>query len=349
MTEEDLGHGGEGVCLRHGVETCCTGSEIWPETPDYYERSVPSCGEPRICAAAVCVSDCRQDAPNTVHPRLKCCEDERWHFVMSGSQFIPESSLFGLGLPDQLSPPCGGDPHPSLGALHFNGSGYLDLPTRTRSKTPSFELWFRTTAPTGPLLSSTSTAYTLYLSDGRVCFYPSIDAEEVCSEEAGVNDGEWHHAAMSSGAVPASDDRDLAYGGIYLDGKLAHRADIAVLGEMSGFTAGRGRIGESSELAYFTGDLDEIRVWGESRGSYQVLDYTRTRLTDEETLPRFIGYWPLEESGSAATTPNMALAEKATDICGEGIGGEGGASAVPDGALVDFDFTSSPWLDQGAF
>jgi hypothetical protein len=259
---------------------------------------------------------------------------------------------------EQLSPPCGGTAFPSASALHFDGAGYLELATRGTSRTPSFELWFRTTEPTGPLLSSTTTAHTLYLSLGRVCFYPDSEMHELCTAADEFADGAWHHAAV---AVYDEDYFDPSYASVgftalVVDGTVEPQANIADAASVSSFTAGRGRIGASATLQSFTGDLDEIRIWTEPRDRFQLLDYSSTRLTAPVVMSRLLGYWPLEASASSTTTENLAAPEPRNAGCDldnpfpdSEAAGASGASSSPDGVLVDFDLTASPWLDAGAF
>lgn len=349
-TTDDLHQvGGNSGCDRDAVETCCTGDTSWPREEGYYDRDVPDCGEPRTCSAVVCLYD-RQDTTETVGIGLKCCEDKRWHFVRGEYQLAdPGYTYQGLYEVEPLSPPCGGATWPSESALHFDGAGYLELPTRGTARTPSVELWFRTTEPSGPLLSSATTTYALYLSGGRVCFFPDV-AAEACTTAADYADGEWHHAAVTV------DVFDGGLTALVVDGTIEQRMAVDVDVEITAFTAGRGRLGASSTLAYFTGELDEIRAWDDPRDRFQLLDYQRTRLVDPVIAWRLLGYWPLEESGSAEITANLAAPEKLVPSCepgnpcpDEGASGAGGAPAARDGMLVDFDFSSSPWLDDGAF
>lgn len=73
------------------------------------------------------------------------------------------------------------------------------LPAETPSETEfSAEAWFRTTAQGGMLVeiysgSPVGADRSLYVKDGKACFYVyGAKLSSVCSTAA-VNDGQWHH------------------------------------------------------------------------------------------------------------------------------------------------------------
>lgn len=336
--EVKLGWAGENT-----YDACCVG-DAWDDTFEYYASEAETCGEPRTCEVIVPYLRC-QDTPRGIRAASKCCADGRWHIVGGDSQLefnITSSDLVG----QQLSPPCGGTALPSYHALHFDGASYLDLPVSPRH--PIFELWFRTSEASGPLLASTSTPRRLYLSGGQLCFSPAENGAALCSSEATLADGAWHHAAFSAD----SDDYwpDQHYGGLYADGTLRVAGKAQVLSaSISAMRAGYGPVDDAGVSAYFVGDLDEIRIWHVERHPYDILDFYATRLTSEAMRNRMAGYFPLEGSGSLTSTENMALAIPLVDECSS-VGGAGGAGPEPqDGALVGFSSVTSPWLAPGAF
>jgi hypothetical protein len=342
------GSGGEN-CGVTEVDACCVGHGTWDTTSTYYATSQPACGDSRTCELHVCVQNGCQDTSHRVYQDLRCCTDDRWHVVTGNSQYVINAddtwSTPPLGSP--LSPPCGGTALPSAHALHFDGGSSLELPVHGSAR--HVELWFRTSTATGPLLSSTTSAHTLYLEAGHVCYYPDSSGGKLCSPEAGLANGQWHHAAYSADYTV---DDHVAFGGLYVDGTLrapdAPPTDTAP----AGFTAGYGHIGASPDFVYFTGDLDEIRVWRAGRDAIAILDYYQTRFTDERMFGRLLGYWPLEEGGSATATANQAgepiVLPPYCDESHQGGAGAGGAPAAPPQGRLN-GFGGSPWIDGGAF
>jgi hypothetical protein len=270
----------------------------------------------------------------------KCCDDGRWHLVRGDTQLEVQGPPYWDPIESQLSPPCGGTALPSSHALHLDGASYLDLPVNVEE--PIFELWFRTSEARGPLLASTSTSHRLYLSGGKLCFSPAENGSAFCTTASNFADGAWHHAAFT------------AYGGLYADGtlRIAGRAQN-VSAWITGVHAGYGPVDDASVSQYFVGDLDEIRIWRAERHSFDILDFHATRLTNERMLSDMQGYFPLEESGSAATTKNLALdvaLDVSYDCSGNEQGGAGGAGPErPDATLVGFSSVTSPWVEPGAF
>ncbi len=351
--EDGQGEGGDGSCAKRRVDTCCSQGTPWGLGHDYFTSDVAACGEERTCVAVVCTPNGCQDTYNPLRVDLRCCADGRWHLIEGDYQLLDFELEAAPRSP--LSPACGGEAIPSTHALHFDGSSYLELPLLGPADEFSLEIWFRTTEATGPLLSSTSSVDTLYLSAGRVCFYSMPGSEPLCTSEAGFSDGEWHHAA-----VARAGDR-IVKAGVYVDGRL--RAPGLFGGSsVTGLRAGYGPIGSSASPAYFSGDLDEIRVWSGERNPFQILDYYSTRFDRPEIRGQLLGYWPLEEEGMSETTANLKLPRAPErpppDPCdphGGGGGGQGGEGGAPDafvapaGTLVGFTFASSPWLEPGAF
>jgi hypothetical protein len=338
--EQDAGWAGDKT-----YDPCCLG-DAYGNSFEYYATDSPACGKPRTCDVVLAYNYC-QDAPRGVQHVAKCCDDGRWHVVSGDLQLEdtvadPEES--------QLSPPCGGMVRHSSHALHFDGASYLELPLTYSPHEVIFEIWFRTTAPSGPLLASQSTPHRLYLSGGKLCFSPSEDGSDLCTGETSFADGAWHHAAMSAGSLVKYREDDIAYGGLYADGTLR------VPGTPAGFSAsidalraGYGPLDDPGVSVYFVGDLDEIRIWSNQRHPYEILDFYATGLTGERTMARLLGYFPLEESDVTTTSKNLAL-DIHYDCNGfpeEGAGGAG--PELPDATLVGFGSGTSPWIAPGAF
>jgi hypothetical protein len=219
----------------------------------------------------------------------------------------------------------------NAGALHFDGvddTVLLYSGSQIASETAfTEEAWFRTSSPTGSIIEVFSASggadRSLYLLDGKVCFYvyePAFSA--TCTPAAAYADGAWHHAAGSLGAC-----------GQYLvvDGKVEASAPQTT---SSGFNfedslrLGYGHTGANTAFAYFAGDLDDVRVWSVQRSPAEIA-IGLGGLVDA-AAPGLLGYWKLDDKGSSATAVDAT-------------------SGNHDGTLNGFTFTSSPWLATGAF
>jgi hypothetical protein len=188
----------------------------------------------------------------------------------------------------------------------------------------SVELWFRTTSATGMLFEvyGSGADRSLYVSAGKVCFYVYAPAyNEICTAAATYADGQWHHAAGTLGT-----------GGqhLYVDGVAGPSTTVTASAFTSdtGFRAGYGYIGPNGPLTYFTGTIDEIRVWSVERSLADIAS-NRARSIDPGTSG-LQGYWKLDESGAAS------MANDST-------------AAGNDGTLTGFVFSPSPWVAAGAF
>jgi len=315
-------------------DQCCVG-DSWGDDDEYYDSTPTSCGDARTCDIAIYLGVC-QDNGTITQLRSQCCADGRWHVVKGDHQYEPTPYVEYL-LEDQRSPACGGTVWHSSRALHFDGASYLELPVEVGTGYPEVEVWFRTSSPSGPLLAGTSREHRVYLSEGKLCF-DSAGANDLtlCTSEASFADGAWHHAAHTRH-------------GLYADGTMRVEGyDFNDPENVTTFRAGYNPV-DGATPQYFAGDLDEIRIWRQHRHRTAILDYQATRLVDEGTRRRLFGYYPLEQSGSESTASNEALPYIKPD-CEGIVAGAGGAEAdLPGAALVGFDFTTSPWIEPGAF
>jgi hypothetical protein len=94
------------------------------------------------------------------------------------------------------------------------------------------------------------------------------------------------------------------------------------------FQVGKGHIGPWGAIVFFSGDIDEVRLWSVQRTEKEIADNLSSFISP--STPGLQGYWRLDENGTANT---------ATDA----------TSAAHDGILSGFSFTPSPWISPGAF
>jgi len=333
--EMSSGSGGEAV-----HDPCCVG-DAYGDSFEYYASAAQACGEPRVCKVTIPGWLRCQDTAPAAQGRARCCSDGRWHLVAGNQQYDADYNYSGES---QLSPPCGGTVVPSSHALHLDGASYLELPLTYAADDVIFELWFRTSAASGPLLGSVATPHRLYLSEGKLCFRASEGDSPLCTAQSTFADGAWHHAALSTGTADST-----PYGGLYADGTLRVASEAEYYTAIDHLRAGYGPLDDPNIATYFVGDLDEIRIWGDERHPYDILDFYATRLTGERTMAKLRGYFPLEESGTATTTQNLALdiTYGCDGVPEEGAGGSG--PELPNATLVGFSSATSPWIEPGAF
>ena len=108
-----------------------------------------------------------------------------------------------------------------------------------------------------------------------------------------VSDGAWHHVAM------VFDGADTIL--LYVDGQPDAISDQSVIGTMStiqtfstthiGNYDGNGNPGE-----YFTGNIDEVRIWDTARTPAEILDNYDNELAGTET--NLIGYYKMDVPNS---------------------------------------------------
>lgn len=134
------------------------------------------------------------------------------------------------------------------------------------------------------------------------------------------NDGAWHHAA---GVLGASGQR------LYVDGAVKQEAagvTASAFSSDSAFRAGYGYIGPNGPLTYFTGDIDEIRLWNVARTANEIAS-DRAKIIAPST-PGLQGYWRLDETGTSTTAADLT-------------------TGANNGTLQNLD--ASPWISPGAF
>lgn len=157
--------------------------------------------------------------------------------------------------------------------MSFSGAG--SLPTF------SVSAWFKSSAvDTGPddnwaiLDFDRSEFFNLFVrpTDGRIGFSTrAASIHDMLSDTTGLNDGEWHHVAVTFDASVGKS--------IYIDGALDHSANPHG-GAALGTSATRfGFIGDGSEASsengprndlFYDGSVDDIAMWSRALGSTEI-------------------------------------------------------------------------------
>ncbi|MFD7098499.1 LamG-like jellyroll fold domain-containing protein [Streptomyces xanthophaeus] len=170
-------------------------------------------------------------------------------------------------------------------AAEFSGNGYAEIPgARIPGTDLSAELWFKTTKP-GVLLSDQElpipdhATYTpvLYVgSDGKLhgqYFSPGVTPTNTSPNT--VTDNQWHHAVITAQGPTQT---------LYLDGTQVAQTSNAPVSHQAnkhtymaaGYTHGW-PASPTSEISYFTGQLDEVAVYASPLTGEQVAKHYNAR------------------------------------------------------------------------
>jgi hypothetical protein len=245
---------------------------------------------------------------------------------------------------------------PSGQAMTFDGNDRLDItPSNlifTRQHNFTLEFWMKSAAG-----ANTQTLLSNGKGDGTdghepgwsVSVIPSGNLQVVHGGQSStlinkdIRDNNWHHVAM---VMNRNGNLNT-----YLDGLLQTSLYGSNFGEFAGaklFIAARGWPvpGDFSNDQYFTGDLDEIRVWNTVRTREQIQLYMQHRLLGDE--PGLLMYLPFEGyedvNGIAILTPNlMDVSESmlALDVFGNPMHQVQDPNIKLPRPVVDINFTYS--------
>ncbi len=204
-------------------------------------------------------------------------------------------------------------------------------------------------------VSSSLNGYQIFLAGDLSAWYFRDSANNVFNNgvmDAGpVNDGLWHHAAMTI---------DASGGRLYLDGVL--KSSVAWSGTPGPATTTQPlSLGLYPGDSFFTGQLDEVSVWNTALSAAQIQAAMNHPLSGNE--PGLLGYWPMNEAGgtnlydvsghtnTGGLFSNPArVASGATFVIpdpGYGISLTGTNSEyvqIPNGVWFSNDFTVEGWV-----
>ena len=218
-------------------------------------------------------------------------------------------------------------------ALEFDGlSDYVDLgaallPTGT-SQDFSMSAWIKTTDDNGAIITQYSAIgvggrFGFKTQNGEIAYWRG-GSTLVASVGANVNDGIWHHVALthdSTGNV-----------NLYVDGLLNGSGnDLAIL-EVSNTVIGN--FGTSVNISY-EGSIDDVRLWNTVRSATEIMAYKDCHLTGTET--GLIAYYDFNQGISGANNyMDTILMDK--------------TSNAHNGVLNTFALTgaASNWIDASA-
>ncbi|MFM5985936.1 MAG: LamG domain-containing protein, partial [Sphaerospermopsis kisseleviana] len=153
----------------------------------------------------------------------------------------------------------------------------------------SIELWFKTTASSGTLMSAgTGDFWRVYLENGlaKFDFQTGGLSGNGGSSLTKVNDGNWHHLTA------VRDERRS--GKLYLDGVLV--SEFTYSGTNNSIeNVSKAFIGRNSRNSgdYFQGEIGQVRTWNIARTQQEIQEYANKTLNGNET--GLIAYYQTKE------------------------------------------------------
>ncbi|MGV9005029.1 LamG-like jellyroll fold domain-containing protein [Flavobacterium sp.] len=156
-------------------------------------------------------------------------------------------------------------------ALNFDGSNDTVYVSQIVPNPTSFtlEAWFKTTSLSGGIVglnaqvtdNPTSFDRLIYLSGGKVTFGIYNGVVNYLTTAENYNDGKYHHVAASFSATTGMK--------LYLDGKLVASNTVSTVTAYNGYWRIGGfktwSAGVNNPLDYFTGSIDEVKIWATVR------------------------------------------------------------------------------------
>ena len=144
------------------------------------------------------------------------------------------------------------------GALNLAGasSQYAEAPNvaALQSSNVTASAWVKTTSTaTGGTVIAKNGAWQLALSrsaPGKVAIHNQSNDTDVCVDSLSINDGTWHHVAMTMASGVASGAK------LYIDGALRQTCTATVSNQAGSLT-----IGSLGASYYLTGAIDEAKVF----------------------------------------------------------------------------------------
>ena len=183
-----------------------------------------------------------------------------------------------------------GEGVPSMNrAVIFDGDGdYVEFIKDIPETNLTVEFWFRTSSANGGMFSARNNVpgsggydRDVYLDNGYLK-QRVYSNETITSANAGFNDSAWHHYVM---VIEQGVGQKM-----YVDGQLEASGGK----DRSDFTTqNRFSIGYSNYKGWFSGHMDDVRVWNVARTKGEIVAYKDLVLTGGE--PELIGYWRLDD------------------------------------------------------
>ncbi len=240
------------------------------------------------------------------------CDDATFEFAIEGTGFTPATGLSFDGTDDHIS------------ISHNNAFN---------TNTFTVEGYFKTSVSTNnPIISkyddTNENGFSVHLNtSGRLqLHYQGANIATAVNSNIVVNDGNWHHFAVVFG-------NDEVF--LYVDSEVVNNTTFSTTPNVPDNTE-KLFIGFSDYTdTYFSGELDDIRFWGRTLCSDEILAQQSCELAGNES--GLVAYYKLNEGNVDANNTSETTADDAT-------------SNGFDGTLTNFELTgsSSNWIDTTA-
>ncbi|MDW3194901.1 MAG: LamG-like jellyroll fold domain-containing protein [Cytophagales bacterium] len=228
-------------------------------------------------------------------------------------------------------------------ALDFDGSDDFVALTKINLFTGlSYEAWIRTTSTDATSGYAGNSAINIIgehtndiwnsfgVHDGKVRYSHFTGSWNTLESTTSVNDGNWHHVAVTH-------NQSTGEAIIYVDGTAEGTSTISYGAGGGSAKVGLTRIGGSysdgtNTADFFDGDIDEVRVWNNTRSCSQILSTKDVELTGSES--GLVGYYNFNQNDAGGTNTGQTTLDDLT-------------SNNNDGTLTGFSLSGSTsnWID----
>lgn len=191
-------------------------------------------------------------------------------------------------------------------ALDFDGvEERVTIPddnTLDLSTTLTLEAWINTTSTNEQYILAKGNNYYLSMnvSTGKVGIFISSVTSVPLESTTNVNDGNWHHIAATFNSA-ASELR------IFVDGI---EENFIALGDMPFDSSVPLEIGSRNNTNFFSGQIDEVRIWNTTRSASEIQSNMFESLTGGES--GLVAYYTFNESSGSTLDDESANANTGT-------------------------------------
>ncbi|MEL6850542.1 MAG: LamG-like jellyroll fold domain-containing protein [Bacteroidota bacterium] len=209
-------------------------------------------------------------------------------------------------------------------ALRFDGTNdWIDIgsttPAMPTGNSPwTAEAWVKTNQTNiGNFISwgtrATNQRAGIAVRGGKAAFIGQYNDVTGLGSSPAINDGEWHHVAVTYGGGASFDGQRNGVK-IYVDGRQISagggaRSPMNLVGQHFRI----GNISQPSNGEYFRGDLDEVRIWNYARPVTEIIETKDKTLQGNED--GLIAYYNFNQDFTAATT-TVPGAKTANNVAG---------------------------------
>ncbi len=193
-------------------------------------------------------------------------------------------------------------------SLNFDGNDMVTLPAELYNTNYSgksaitIEYWYKGSVLSSPVRFQDGGNYVVagWFYEGIIQHIISSDGGTTgisAGEVATINNGQWHHIAMTWAASGEFTS--------YLDGYVAdHRSAASV--SLPTITNGGwlGAFGASDDKEYLTGNLDEVRIWNKARTQSDIQSTMYTELDGNES--GLVAYYKMSDASGTTLTDNSS-------------------------------------------